>query len=285
MDPFAGSPVWQSGPNLSISRGASTTGGALFGAMAVGYKNYIYVYGGTDALNFFYGNLIRLDTVNISAGWTNVSATNPPSMWRATGLVGLINNTMYCVGGWDTSNGFKFAYSTFGLNLDTMVWSNITGAALQPAAIGDFTYANRGCLVVLNSSLYFMRNAYFLRWTPGDSSWTQINTTAPWNTTKNNAFSCAEYNGTVLQMFGTKVTAYDPSTGSFTAFPTPTMSHKYPIALNVKTVKNNVLKEMVWAPAAVDAVNVTSEYYNGTWNPLPKLVSPQKAEYMTTVFA
>lgn len=74
-------------------------------------------------------------------------------------------------------------------------------------------------------------------------------------------------------------TAYNPSTGAFTALTAIGSARSNPVGAYVKNVY--FAKGRMWAPSYTGAANVTSKYYNGTaWTTLPTLTNNQNPQYM-----
>jgi hypothetical protein len=230
INPAAPSPAWVVGPSLTVAR-TGGGGAGMFRGMANAWGNYIYVYGGEDSNYFFVNIMIRLDVTNLTSGWTQVTGIiNAASMLvRYNAVSAALNGIFYYLAGFNTNASNQFVYETSSYDPSTNTWTGTVTGATLPNAVGSTTTASRGCAVALDGALYYMRNNFLLKWTPGDADWTSITTSAPWQ--NSGTPSCAAYNGTVVQMVGTTSTAYNPVSQTFAALPgSSTRNHNYPVA-------------------------------------------------------
>jgi hypothetical protein len=194
--------------------------------MANAWGVYVYVYGGSDFMKGFADNMLRLEVTNLVAGWSRVTMQGDATrIARHHGVSATLNGVFYDVAGW-TNTGFVTPTSSY--NPATNLWTTSVPGATLPTTVADNFSNFRGCLVALGDSLYYMRYQYLLRWKPGDTSWTAIPTSSPWQ--NSGVPSCAAYDGKVVQMLGGGTATYDPVTGAFDRLPTSANSRYDPIA-------------------------------------------------------
>ena len=269
----AATPSWVTGPTLSVTRGSAGTAG-LYSAMANAWGNYIYVFGGSDSGFYFQGLMVRLDVTASPGTWSSVSLGAVTPLVRYNGVSATLNDVFYYVGGFNSNAGNAFVLDTSSFDPSTGVLTNTVTGATLPAAVASTTATSRGCVVAVGGALYYMRNALLYKWAPGDSSWTAITTSAPWQ--NSGTPSCAAYDGKVVQMVGTTSTVYDPVGGTFAALPgTSTRIHNYPVAAGCGS--------KIVAPVGSSSNPIQVDLYNGTWGAFPNLVQNLAAQYMTTV--
>jgi hypothetical protein len=269
----ATSPSWVAGPAVNVMRDDGTLQGALYTAMANAWGKYIYVYGGGDENFVHLETMIRLDVTNLAAKWSYIDYGGGQDKYN--GVSATLNGIFYYIAGFTASGGF--VYDTSSFNPATNVYTSYVSGADLPTSVGiPEIVTQRGCALSYSGSLYYMRGFSFLKWTPGDSAWTNISTSAPWQNSGNP--SCAIFQGKIVQMAGNQSTTYDPATGIFATLPgTSERNHNHPIA--------QVCGGSIFAPVATSKNPILVDRYgsDGVWVAGADYSGNVKGEYMTTV--